>query len=828
MRNDELCMTLMRADTEAQVVKTLKDQGYWDEPHCWRLIGDIENNFSTIGNQQSEAVAALIEKIVNGVDARLINACFESGADPVSSEAPATIREAVAQFFEGKGSSQSDRDGRIADWSSEKATREGRLLTLAATGNMPNEGQPSLTVADQGEGHTPDTFPETFMSLHRSNKLRIPFVQGKFNMGGTGALQFCHGKHNIQLIVSRRNPSLLLDNGPMRDQEWGFTIVRRQSPPTGGKNSVYTYLAPVGARSDCRGSVLSFQADTWPIFPEADSKIRDAYHRQAPYGSLVKLYEYEWQGSKSNIVMSRDGLLRRIDMGLPELALPIRLFECRPGYSGHMGSFATNVLGLVARLDRDRQENLESGFPFGSLITVDGKQVTARVFAFKPGKAGDYRTPRHGVIFTVNGQLHGAFPIDFFRRKSVGMSYLADSLLVVIDCSALDGQMREDLFLNSRDRLRDKPLARRLERELEAIIKDEPTLKALRNRRREQELAEKLEDEKPLAGVLESILKSNPLLSKLLMQGLKLSAPFPPNFGIGGGSAGEFVGRRFPTFFRFKGMKSGETLSRDAHLESRVRIPFETDAHDDYFIRDVSPGAWRVRVRVGTELVDAISWSTRGPRSGIAQVWINELPADILAGDEVEFLIEVVDDSRLEAFKSRLILRIVKPLGNSDGGGGGHSTIANAGKGGAGATSSLSLPEIKRIREGEWSKYGFTELTALSVKNAGLSDESGGSNVYDFFVNVDNKFLRIAEKESRDDPKLLQARFVYGMVLVGLALLQDYQSDGEEPGGDDARDSAVADIERTISTTTRALGPILLPMIDAIGGLAIGDDDGYN
>ena len=28
---------------------------------------------------------------------------------------------------------------------------------------------------------------DTFLSLNKNNKLRIPFVQGKFNMGGTGA-----------------------------------------------------------------------------------------------------------------------------------------------------------------------------------------------------------------------------------------------------------------------------------------------------------------------------------------------------------------------------------------------------------------------------------------------------------------------------------------------------------------------------------------------------------------------------------------------------------------------------------------------------------------
>ncbi|OIN92086.1 MAG: nucleotide pyrophosphohydrolase [Anaerolineae bacterium CG03_land_8_20_14_0_80_58_20] len=47
---------------------------------------------------------------------------------------------------------------------------------------------------DNGEGQHPDDFPNTFLSLHRNNKTDIHFVQGKYNMGSTGAVVFC-GTH---------------------------------------------------------------------------------------------------------------------------------------------------------------------------------------------------------------------------------------------------------------------------------------------------------------------------------------------------------------------------------------------------------------------------------------------------------------------------------------------------------------------------------------------------------------------------------------------------------------------------------------------------------
>lgn len=825
MSNKQLCMRLMCADTEAEVAAILKEAGYWNDPTAWRNLGDNENNYSSIGNQQSEAIAALIEKIVNGVDARLMNACREAGIDPESAAAPQSIREAVARLFEGNATPNPDKDGRIASWEDGKATEQGRLLTVAATGNMPQQGMPSISIADQGEGQEPDQFPETFMSLQGSNKLRIHFVQGKFNMGGTGALQFCGGNFKVQLIVSRRNPALVAKGSSSRSSEWGFTIVRREWPKDGSRSSVFTYLAPVGAGPESPGNVLSFAADAWPIFPEINNDIRDAYHRTSPYGTLVKLYEYELTGARSNIVRSGGGLLTRLDLGMPELALPVRLFECRPSYSGHSGSHSTNVMGLSVRLHKDRKDNLESGFPVSTVINLDGCQVKARVYAFKGQKAKDYRT-RQGVLFSVNGQAHASFPVDFFRRTKVGMSYLSDALLVLVDCSAIEGQMREDLFMNSRDRLRDTPLARRLETELEVFLKEDSALRELRNRRRAEELAEKLSDSKPLTNVLQDILKSSPTLAKLFLQGMKLSSPFPPSAGTGEGTAGDFKGKPYPTYFRFKGLQDGDHLHRDAHIGSRIRIALETDAEDEYFMRDLDTGASRLLLVADSAEEEVQSWTMRGPRSGVASATVIELPEGTAVGDELKYRLEITDPSRIDAFVNSFTLR-VRPAITSSGGGGGHTTSKNAGTGTSGGPSLLQLPNIREVEEVDWGKHGFNELSALKIVNAGSIEETAGgdpgADVYDFFVNVDNKFLRITEKESKEDPKLLRAKFVYGMVLVGLALLQDSRqivNDGHASEGQPSED-----IESAVLRTTRSLAPILLPMLESIGALDISEEN---
>jgi len=65
----ELCLALMRADSEREVTRILTEAGYWDNKRVWRLHGDRENNFSTIGNQQNRPDAALVEKLINSVKA---------------------------------------------------------------------------------------------------------------------------------------------------------------------------------------------------------------------------------------------------------------------------------------------------------------------------------------------------------------------------------------------------------------------------------------------------------------------------------------------------------------------------------------------------------------------------------------------------------------------------------------------------------------------------------------------------------------------------------------------------------------------------------------
>ena len=822
-----ICLALMQADSEEAVIDILMRAGYWQNPAVWRLYGDSESNYSTIGNQQSRPDAALVEKLVNSVDARLMNECLVRGIDPEGPQAPQAIQQAVAMFFDEGTRSNSPTAGRIREWPETKRTDVARGITLSATGAKPGEGKPCFTISDCGEGQTPGAVPLTLLSLPtgKSNKLRIPFVQGKFNMGSTGVLKFC-GHNNLQLVLTRRNPAIVkLANGNDADGPWSFTIVRRENPEGGIRSSIYSYLAPVGAETaPHKGGVLRFSADQMPIFPDG----RKAYNRNSGWGTLIKLYEYAAAGYSNTHILRRDGLLSRLDLLLPDIALPIRLHECRSGYRGHEGSFETTLTGVGVRLEDDKAENLEIE-PSSCPLTVNGEEMTATIYAFKKGKAETYRRSE-GLIFTFNGQTHGSFPTDFFRRKSVGLSYLADSLLVVIECSKISGRAREDLFMNSRDRLSGVELRAAIEEELADLLRHHQGLRDLKERRRQEEISARLEDSKPLEDVLKSLLQKSPTLSALFLRGMRLSNPFK-TIKVKGEKR-PYKGKRYPSFFKFKDKEYGHVLHRDGHLGSRCRIAFETDAANDYFSRDVDPGEFQLWLVRGDERI-VVENKSFPLNEGIAALNL-QLPSDAALGDELRFIANVTDHSRIDPFENVFELKVKDARQTTSGGTGGTRKPPTKDEGDDREIPlGIQLPNITRVYEQAtagrkcWLDLDpvFDKYSALRIRYAGSSDDSaegnGNTDVYDFFVNVDNLFLKTEMKSSGREAEVEEARFIYGMVLIGLALLhQDANAKKvvEEVLADTFEGRASeATIEEKVEEFSKAVAPVLLPMIDYLG-----------
>lgn len=815
-----LCENLIEADSEEDVIDLLKAAGFWDDPAVWRHYGDNENNYSSIGNQQSRPDAALVEKIVNSVDARLMIECLIRGINPEGPDAPQSIREAVAWFFEEHPDSATA--GLVSEWSNEKRRDTARQITVAATGKKP-PNNPCITIADCGEGQTPSDMPDTLLSLNKKIKLRIPFVQGKFNMGGTGVLQFC-GRNNLQLILSRRNTEITKNTARDKtDFDWGFTVVRRENPGGGVRSSVYKYLAPIDSSArPGYGTILNFPAETMKIFPSGN----DAYAVDSEWGTLIKLYEYNIP-YRSNILM-QDGLLSRIDLLLPSCALPIRFHECRD-YSGHEGSFETTVLGLNVRLgdaSRDvKRQTIEESFPISCPFTVEDEEMTATIYAFRKNKGKAYRK-NEGVIFSVNGQTHGHFTTDFFGRKKSGCSYLRDSLMVVVDCSELSGRAREDLFMNSRDRLRDGPLRRAIEKEIESLLRESKLLKQLREKRQREQRDSLIEESKPLEDALKKILGKSPTLSKLFLKGVRLSAPFKTT--AVDSVEEKYEGKKYPTYFKFKGMDYGITLRRNCHKNVRARITFETDVVNDYFAREIDKGTFSLKSITDGEERKRKSDSIR-LENGIATFNLT-LPENVEVGDKLLFSAEVNDRTLIEPFTNSFEIIVLKETEKRPSDPGKRRKPGGKKKGKDRETAMMFAPPnptkvYENPKEGQvgWDTMEppFDQHTALVIRHS-ISDENGEDEqeIYDFWINVDNLYLKTEQKDSKRDPKILEACFLYGMILVGISLIHDDLERGKSSDanlGTGDSDNSEKGLEDRVAEFTRAIAPILLPMIENLG-----------
>ena len=616
-------------------------------------------------------------------------------------------------------------------------------------------------------------------------------------MGGTAALRFC-GQNNLQLVISRRNPNIKLDVGnDLSFPQWGFTIVRRENPTNDRLVSTYKYLAPYD------NGVLRFEADVLPLFPQDNN----AYARNTEWGTAIKLYEYAIHG-KSNILL-RDGLLRRLDLFLPGPALPIRLHECRKNYKGHRGSFANTLAGIRVRLSDDRNENLEHGFPHSSPITISGEPISVVIYAFKRGKGDTYRK-REGVIFTVNGQMHGSLSKAFFSRTAAGMNRLEDSLLVVVDCSRISGRGREDLFMNSRDRMQQGEFLEKIKDELASILKNNQDLRDLKARRRSEEIESKLKDSKPLEDVLKSIFSKYPSMAALFGGTGHLPNPFKPE-KIKNGK--EFRPRLHPSYFRFQKKDYGQVLERTTPLGMRSRVMFETDVSNDYFDRIQDPGEHQLQPLYEGPTPN----HSLNPHSGTFTLNV-ALPDKANIGDSFGYEFRVQDETLVEPFVNRFIVSVGPPQ-KASGGNGKRSKHPTGGQGNEDIPKGLDIPTPILVYESEWDKYGFNSHSALKVVNDQI-DEEDESASYIYYINMDNIHLKAELKATKENLEIVKARWQYGMVLIGMALLRGVTtSKDSSPNGHVSEDDSEISIEENVGKNAAAIAPVLLPLIEHLGAL---------
>ncbi len=570
-------------------------------------------------------MAALIEKITNSIDAILMKKCYEARINPKSLQAPQSIEEAVTQFFP---------DSKSWDLSTFRKPQAEEIQVFADGPKM----KTSLIIYDNGEGQHPEEFEATFLSLLRGNKNEIHFVQGKYNMGGTGAIVFC-GKKRYHFIGSRRFD----ETGT-----FGFTLIRKhplskQEQQT-KKNTWYEYLK------------INKQIPAFAI-TELDVGL---YNRKFKTGTLIKLYSYDLPtGSRS--VISRD-LNQSINEYLFVPALPIYTIDKKERYPLDR-ALERELYGLKRRLEQDDSKYIEDFFSEAYEDQKIGK-MKVTCYVFKPKMEGktikesresirrEFFKNDMSVLFSVNGQVHAHYTSEFITR-SLKFPLLKNHLLIHVDCTNMDLNFRNELFMASRDRLKGGDESRYLRGKLADSLR-KGKLKEINKHRKEAITVEGGEAQDLLKSLTKNLPFNDDLL-KLLNQTFKLEErqkePPKPKEEKPKKDKKEkepFVGRRFPTFLKLGKKKGEDKPVAQIPIGGKRTIRFLTDVENQYLDRVEESGEFEVALldikqndvtggdQPGTprEISEVFNVVTTSPNEGVIKVVLNPT-REIQVGDAV-------------------------------------------------------------------------------------------------------------------------------------------------------------------------------------------------
>lgn len=647
MNIEQLFWSLYNAPDENAVDSVITNHPAIFNASNWLPLGNLVNNFGVVENQQSNPVAALVEKITNSIDAILMRKCRESDIDPLSEEAPRSIQEAITSFFPES-----------RDWNLGRGEVSQKLKSQAESIQILRDGD-SLLIFDDGEGQHPEEFENTFLSLLRGNKNGIHFVQGKYNMGGSGAIIFC-GKRRYQLIASKH-----FDGSGL----FGFTLIR-QHPLTNEerhtvKNTWYEYLKIDGKI---------------PAFPIREIDLR-LFRRQFRTGTIIKLYSYELKGNRD---VSRD-LGRSMQEYLYSPALPFYMVQDRDSTTQHTAHRV--IYGLQNRLNEDN-EFIETTFSEDYRDAEIGKmRATVHVFKAKAGtrSAKDTRAAIQSnyfknnmvVLFSVNGQVHGHYTAEFITR-TLKYNLLNDYLLIHVDCTEMNIEFRNELFMASRDRLKQGAESSRLREVLAKGLRD-GKLDDIYKRRKAAISVEDAEDDEILREFAQNFPISDDL-RQLLDQTFKLKETTEkPKRSVA--SVNErskpgpkpFHPKRYPSFFKLDAKSQGDRTVLAVPLGGSKTVRFETDVEDQYFDRTEDPGDMQIAVmdyvpndasggdRKGTvnQITDVFSVSRKSPTDGTIKLVLSPT-VNVQVGDEVQIRVDLKNPAG-EDFTEVLWVRITEP-----------------------------------------------------------------------------------------------------------------------------------------------------------------------
>lgn len=743
---EKLFLELYNAKTEEELEIIIQTYPDVFKNENWVPVGGNESNYGIIENQQSNPIAALVEKVTNSIDAILTKKCLEKGIQPDSPQAPKSMEEAIKMFYP---------EHKNWDLPSPRK-KQAEEIQIIADGPPRNT---SVLIYDNGEGQHPQDFDNTFLSLVRGNKNKIMFVQGKYNMGGSGAIVFC-GKKGYQLIGSKKFDGT---------GEFGFTVVREHPFAKGEsefkKNTWYEFLK-------IDGKIPSFD-----LKGELDLKI---LNRKFKTGSIIKMYSYQFPSGYSGFAQDLNQSLNEF---LFEPVLPIYTVDKKERYPNNK-VLELDLFGLKRRLENENNY-IDDHFSETYVDELFGEmKVTCYVFKAKVGNNDVKQTKENirrqffknnmTVMFSINGQAHGHYTSEFITR-TLKFNLLKDYLLIHVDCTRLKYEFRKELFMASRDRLKEGDEARELREYLGRKLR-KSKLDDI-NRHRKESIGLDSEDTNELLKSFAKNLPKDSDLFKLLQNTLKLEEKRDKDLKKPEHKKDKpkedikpFNPKRFPTYFKLHSNKEGERQVISIPKDGEKIIKFDTDVENEYFDRSEEPGDLEIALldvkkdestggdKPGTdkEIGSLLNITKSSPNQGTIKLALNPTK-EMNVGDEIQ--IKVTLKGAGEDFEELLLVKVKDK----------EAPKAESPKA-EDSYDNIGLPELVRIKEEKWAEL---ETSGIEMGyNTVMYPVGEGNTLERIYINLDSKvFLSYRAKlKSEEQIQVAEKRYLASVYFHTLFL----------------------------------------------------------
>ena len=144
-------------------------------------------------------------------------------------------------------------------------------------------------------------------------------------------------------------------------------------------------------------------------------------------------------------------------------------------------------------------------------------------------------------------------------------------------------------------------------------------------------------------------LLKNPALAALFDIGPRLSNPWAKQKSGSNKDKEKLNFNFYPTFFRFKKLEENEIYNRDGNINKRLRFDFETDAENDYFLREQHNGEYSIDMNLVKKSNEHVAIKkedqvfTQYLKDGKWLVSV-KVPDQAEVGDKLELIYNINDD----------------------------------------------------------------------------------------------------------------------------------------------------------------------------------------